>query len=68
MHSQQTKKAKLFIQKENKPILVLMTRWHSIYRCKSRLSKEIGALNALSLDLKIEAYMQMRFLKFQSDP
>jgi len=53
MHSQQTKKAKLFIQKENKPILVLMTRWHSIYRCKSRLSKEIGALQAAKIQEKL---------------
>ena len=46
MHSHQTKEAKVFKQKENRPILVLMTRWHSIYRCKSRLSKEIGSLQA----------------------
>ena len=30
----------------NKSIIVLMTRWHSIFRCKSRLSKGIGALKA----------------------
>ena len=53
MHSQQTKKAKVFIRKENKPILVLMTRWHSIYRCKSRLSKEIGALQAAKIQEKL---------------
>ena len=29
-----------------KPTIVLMTRWHAIYRCKSRLSKEIGAVKA----------------------
>ena len=36
--------------KENKrSIIVLMTRWHSIYRCKSRLSKEIGPLRAAKI-------------------
>tara|TARA_Y100001968_G_scaffold132902_1_gene121247 strand:+ start:204 stop:938 length:735 start_codon:yes stop_codon:yes gene_type:complete len=44
-----TVKTKEFKQKDNKPILVLMTRWHSIYRCKSRLSKEIGAIKAAKI-------------------
>ena len=29
-----------------KPTIVLMTRWHATYRCKSRLSKDIGAFKA----------------------
>ena len=44
-----TSKTKEFKDKQKKPILVLMTRWHSIYRCKSRLSKEIGALKAAKI-------------------
>ena len=39
--------------KENKSIIVLMTRWHSIYRCKSRLAKEIGALKAAKIQEKL---------------
>ncbi len=31
------------------PTIVLMTRWPAINRCKSRLSKEIGALNAAKI-------------------
>ena len=37
---------KVTLEKNNKPTIVLMTRWHAIYRCKSRLSKDIGALKA----------------------
>ena len=37
----------------NNTIIVLMTRWHSIYRCKSRLSKEIGALQAAKIQEKL---------------
>ena len=37
----------------NNTIIVLMTRWHSIYRCKSRLSKEIGALKAAKIQEKL---------------
>jgi len=39
--------------KKNKSIIVLMTRWHSIYRCKSRLAKEIGALKAAKIQEKL---------------
>ena len=39
--------------KNQKPIIVLMTRWHSIYRCKSRLSKDIGALKASKIQAKL---------------
>ena len=35
------------------PIIILMTRWHSIYRCKRRLSKEIGALKAAKIQEKL---------------
>ena len=37
----------------NKPTLVLMTRWHAIYRCKSRLSKDIGAFKAAKIQEKL---------------
>ena len=37
------------LKKINKPTIVLMTRWHAIYRCKSRLSKDIGALKAAKI-------------------
>tara|TARA_B100000700_G_scaffold251435_1_gene282531 strand:- start:2285 stop:2944 length:660 start_codon:yes stop_codon:yes gene_type:complete len=30
-----------------------MTRWHSVYRCKSRLSKDIGAVKAAKLQEKL---------------
>ena len=33
----------------SKPAIVLMTRWHAIYRCKNRLSKEIGANKAAKI-------------------
>ncbi len=39
--------------KNNKPTIVLMTRWHAIYRCKSRLSKDIGAINAAKIQEKL---------------
>ena len=48
-----TARQQVFKQKGNKPILVLMTRWHSIFRCKSRLSKEIGALKAAKIQEKL---------------
>ncbi len=37
----------------NKPTIVLMTRWHASYRCKSRLSKDIGALKAAKIQEKL---------------
>ena len=48
----QTPKTKIF-KPNNKPIIVLMTKWHSIYRCKSRLSKEIGAHKASKIQEKL---------------
>jgi len=39
--------------KNQKPIIVLMTKWHSVYRCKSRLSKDIGALKAAKIQAKL---------------
>ena len=38
---------------DEKPTIVLMTRWHAIYRCKSRLSKDIGALQAAKIQRKL---------------
>tara|TARA_B100000579_G_scaffold254348_1_gene209290 strand:+ start:330 stop:1061 length:732 start_codon:yes stop_codon:yes gene_type:complete len=48
-----TKHKKKELKKKNKSTIVLMTRWHSIYRCKSRLSKEIGAHNAAKIQEKL---------------
>ena len=47
----QTKKT--VFNKSEKPIIVLMTRWHAIYRCKSRLSKDIGARQAAKIQEKL---------------
>ena len=43
-------------KKSNKPTIVLMTKWHSIYRCKSRLSKGIGAYEASKIQEKLTAH------------
>tara|TARA_B100001029_G_C14977079_1_gene403724 strand:- start:209 stop:940 length:732 start_codon:yes stop_codon:yes gene_type:complete len=54
MYPIHTKKTKTKIQKKNnQSTIILMTRWHSIYRCKSRLSKEIGALKAAKIQEKL---------------
>ena len=47
-----TTRAKNF-KAHNNSTIVLMTRWHSIFRCKSRLSKEIGAHNAAKIQEKL---------------
>ncbi|WP_269624484.1 TIGR04282 family arsenosugar biosynthesis glycosyltransferase [Prochlorococcus marinus] len=47
-----TANTKKFIQYD-KPTLVVMTRWHGIYRCKSRLSKDIGAFKAVKIQEKL---------------
>ena len=39
--------------KIHKPTIVVMTRWHAIYRCKSRLSKQIGAIQAAKIQEKL---------------
>jgi len=36
-----------------KPTIVLMTKCHAIYRCKSRLSKDIGAFKAAKIQEKL---------------
>ena len=41
------------IDKNNKATIVLMTRWHAVYRCKSRLSKDIGAFKAAKIQEKL---------------
>ena len=43
---------KSFIR-NNKPTIVLMTRWHAIYRCKNRLAKGIGAIKAAKVQEKL---------------
>ena len=53
MDLRQAQTAKTQNSKKNKSIIVLMTRWHSIYRCKSRLAKEIGALKAAKIQEKL---------------
>ncbi len=39
--------------KNNKATLIMMTRWHAIHRCKSRLSKDIGAFKAATLQERL---------------
>ena len=41
------------LNKNKKSTIVLMARWHAIYRCKSRLSKDIGALHAAKIQEKL---------------
>ncbi len=36
-----------------KATIILMTRWHAAYRCKSRLSKDIGAFKAAKIQEKL---------------
>ena len=61
-----TGKSKKF-NKHNKPIIVLMTRWHSIYRCKSRLSKDIGALKAAKIQEKLTQHTIQVAKKIQEE-
>jgi len=37
----------------SKPTIVLMTKWHAAFRCKSRLSKDIGAFKAAKIQEKL---------------
>ena len=37
------------LKRANQPRIVLMTRWHAINRCKTRLSKEIGSIKAAKI-------------------
>ena len=53
--------------KNQKPIIVLMTRWHSIYRCKSRLSNEIGALQAAKIQQKLTNHTIKVALEIQKE-
>ena len=41
------------LKKNTKPTIVLMTRWHAIYRCKNRLAKGIGAIKAAKVQEKL---------------
>tara|TARA_Y100001968_G_scaffold198114_1_gene181723 strand:- start:890 stop:1621 length:732 start_codon:yes stop_codon:yes gene_type:complete len=54
MYLVQTKKTntKEFI-KTYKSTIIIMTRWHAISRCKSRLSREIGAFKAAKIQEKL---------------
>lgn len=36
-------------QRTYKPIIIVMTRWHGINRCKRRLSKEIGSIQSAKI-------------------
>ena len=44
---------KATLHKNNKPTIVLMTKWHATFRCKSRLSKDIGSLKASKIQEKL---------------
>ena len=52
---------------DEKPTIVLMTRWHAIYRCKSRLSKDIGALKAAKIQEKLTNHTINVAKKIQKD-
>jgi len=41
------------LNKNTRPTIIIMTRWHATYRCKSRLSKDIGALQAAKIQEKL---------------
>ncbi len=60
------KKKKVYFKEKNKPTLVLMTRWHAIFRCKSRLSREIGALKAARIQEKLTSHTIAVAKKIQS--
>ena len=51
----------------NKPTIVLMTRWHAAFRCKNRLSKEIGALKAANIQKKLTSHTIEVVKKIQSE-
>ena len=54
MHLERTKTATTKkSNKNNIPTIVLMTRWHATFRCKSRLSKDIGAYKAAKVQEKL---------------
>ena len=38
---------------DNKPTIIIMTRWHGIDRCKSRLSTDVGVLKAAKIQEKL---------------
>ena len=40
-------------KKNIKPTIILMTKWPAINRCKTRLSKEIGAFQAAKIQSKL---------------
>ena len=54
-------------KKYTKPIIVLMTKWHSINRCKSRLSAEIGAFNAAKIQKKLTNHTLKVVSKIQEE-
>jgi len=54
MDFRQAKSQKIKKHKNNKkPLIILMSRWHASFRCKSRLSKEIGAIKAAKIQQKL---------------
>ena len=68
MHQENTKKANTTkFKKKTKPTIVLMTRWPAIYRCKSRLSKEIGALQAAKVQEKLTSHTIKVVQKIQEE-
>ena len=53
--------------KNNKPTLILMTKWHAINRCKSRLSKEIGAFQAAKIQERLTSHTIAVAKKIEKD-
>tara|TARA_B100000579_G_scaffold422658_1_gene424910 strand:+ start:249 stop:986 length:738 start_codon:yes stop_codon:yes gene_type:complete len=57
MDQVEAKKAKkVNFKNNNRATVILLTRWHAIFRCKSRLSKEIGALKAAKIQEKLTSH------------
>ena len=54
MHLVDTKSKKIRnLRPTKKTTIILMTRWHALNRCKSRLSKDIGTLRAAKIQEKL---------------
>ncbi len=64
---QSNKQKKQEFNSNHKPLIVLMTRWHSIYRCKSRLSKDIGALKASKIQERLTKHTIQVAKKIQKE-
>ena len=55
------------VKKNSKPIIILMSKWHAINRCKSRLSREIGAYKAANIQKKLTTHTLKVVKKIQEE-